>query len=80
MSIVLPGDQVPARHANLKLGPGLQQILTAVNKSEMPVIATRAGELHHSANRSKWWVESNSRQVRLILIIELWYRNSLSPS
>jgi len=62
MSIVLPGDHVPARHANLKLGPGLQQVSTAANKTGMPVIATRAGELHHSANRSKWWIESNSRR------------------
>jgi exosome complex component RRP40 len=64
MSIVLPGDHVPARHANLKLGPGLQQLSTAANQTDIPVIATRAGVLHHSANRSKWWVESNSRRVR----------------
>ena len=76
MSIVLPGDHVAARHANLKLGPGLQQLSKAGVKSEMPVIATRAGGLHFSANRSKWWVESNSRRVSEI-IIESWHRNSV---
>ncbi len=65
MSIVFPGNHVPAQHVNLKLGPGLQQLSTVTaNKTELTVIATRAGELHHSANRSKWWIESNSRRVR----------------
>ena len=66
MSTVLPGDQIPARHVNLKLGPGLLQISTvATNKTtESTVIATRAGTLNHSTNGSKWWIETNSRRVR----------------
>ena len=66
MSTVLPGDQIPARHVNLKLGPGLLQLSTiASNKTtESTVIATRAGTLNHSANGSKWWIETNSRRVR----------------
>jgi len=64
MSIVLPGDRVPAQHVNLKLGPGLQQLSTSTpNATASTVIATRAGELNHSANRSKWWIEGNSRRV-----------------
>jgi len=64
MSTVLPGDQIPARHVNLKLGPGLLQISTvASNKTtESTVIATRAGTLNHSTNGSKWWIETNSRR------------------
>jgi exosome complex component RRP40 len=63
MSVVLPGDHVPAQHVNLKLGPGLLQVSNVVdNKTESNVIATRAGILNHSTNRSKWWVESNSRR------------------
>ena len=66
MSTVLPGDQIPARHVNLKLGPGLLQLSTiASNKTtESTVIATRAGTLNHSTNGSKWWIETNSRRVR----------------
>jgi len=60
MSLVLPGEHVPAQHVNLKLGPGLLQIQSP--NGEPSVISTRAGELKHSANRSKWWVESNSRR------------------
>ncbi|KAJ3508910.1 hypothetical protein NLJ89_g5502 [Agrocybe chaxingu] len=63
MSIVLPGKHVPAQHVNLKLGPGLQQLSTAgPSRIDSTVIATRAGELHHSVNRSKWWIEGNSRR------------------
>ncbi|KDR82595.1 hypothetical protein GALMADRAFT_237989 [Galerina marginata CBS 339.88] len=63
MSIVFPGDHVPAQHVNLKLGPGILQTSNVTsNKTESTIIATRAGDLHHSANRSKWWVESNSRR------------------
>ncbi|KAF7314443.1 hypothetical protein MKEN_00917100 [Mycena kentingensis (nom. inval.)] len=58
---VLPGQIVPAQHVNLKLGPGLLQT-TSVGASSSSIIATRAGTLHHSANRSKWWVENNSRR------------------
>jgi hypothetical protein len=66
MSIVLPGQHVPAQHVNLKLGPGLLQ--TTGNSSgdastSASIIATRAGFLNHSANGSKWWVENNSRRV-----------------
>ncbi|KAH7921325.1 hypothetical protein BV22DRAFT_1114479 [Leucogyrophana mollusca] len=60
MSIVLPGERVPAQHVNLKLGPGLLQLSNS--KGESPIISTRSGSLNHSANRSKWWVENNSRR------------------
>ncbi|KAF5369332.1 hypothetical protein D9758_002800 [Tetrapyrgos nigripes] len=65
MSIVLPGELVPAQHVNLKLGPGLQQVQTgqaSTSRAPSSIIATRAGALHHSANGSKWWIESNSRR------------------
>ncbi|ESK95762.1 exosome complex exonuclease rrp40 [Moniliophthora roreri MCA 2997] len=63
MSVVLPGEQVPAQHVNLKLGPGLLQTSHASNsKANTSIISTRAGTLNHSANRSRWWVESNSRR------------------
>ncbi|KAF8895344.1 hypothetical protein BD779DRAFT_1498988 [Infundibulicybe gibba] len=55
MSFVLPGEDIPAQHVNLKLGPGLLQ-------SNSNVASTRAGILNHSANGSKWWVEYNSRR------------------
>lgn len=61
MSIVLPGETVPAQHVNLKLGPGLQQLSNA--EGSMSIVSTRAGELQHSTNGSKWWVESNARRV-----------------
>ncbi|OSD07413.1 exosome complex exonuclease RRP40 [Trametes coccinea BRFM310] len=60
MSLVLPGEHVPAQHVNLKLGPGLLQISAA--SGEPTIIATRAGEVKHSANRNKWWIEGNSRR------------------
>ncbi|KAE9391030.1 exosome complex exonuclease RRP40 [Gymnopus androsaceus JB14] len=60
MSIVLPGERVPAQHVNLKLGPGLLQSSNA--SSSRSIISTRAGTLNHSANGSKWWIESNSRR------------------
>jgi exosome complex component RRP40 len=56
MPHVLPGEHVPAQHVNLKLGPGLLQLNT------QPVISTRAGQLHHSQNNSRWWVEGNARR------------------
>jgi len=55
--VVLPGEAVDAKHPNLKLGPGLLQL------SDGPIISTKAGVLCHNQNRSKWWVESNSRRV-----------------
>ncbi|KAH7885318.1 exosome complex exonuclease RRP40 [Phlebopus sp. FC_14] len=65
-SIVLPGEYVPARHVNLKLGPGLLQVSappdSAKGSNSQPIVSTRAGGLNHSANKSKWWVESNSRR------------------
>ncbi|PCH40229.1 hypothetical protein WOLCODRAFT_68769 [Wolfiporia cocos MD-104 SS10] len=60
MTLVLPGEQVPAQHVNLKLGPGLLQLSSA--NGDSAIVATRAGDLNHSANRSKWWIESNSRR------------------
>ncbi|EFI27164.1 exosome complex exonuclease RRP40 [Coprinopsis cinerea okayama7 len=63
MAVVLPGEQVPAKHVNLKLGPGLlQQSNYTGESSETTVISTKAGVLNHSTNRSKWWVEGNSRR------------------
>ncbi|TEB22756.1 hypothetical protein FA13DRAFT_1694959 [Coprinellus micaceus] len=60
--LVFPGQSVPAKHVNLKLGPGLQQQASYSDPSESTVVATKAGLLQHSANRSKWWVDSNSRR------------------
>ncbi|KAF8967132.1 hypothetical protein BDZ97DRAFT_1903534 [Flammula alnicola] len=63
MSTVLPGDHIPAQHVNLKLGPGLLQVSSVTSEgTDSTVIATRAGELNYSSNRSKWWIESNSRR------------------
>lgn len=60
ITLTLPGDTVDAHHANLKLGPGLLQVPNSVGESS--IICTRGGVLKHSANKSKWWVESNSRR------------------
>jgi len=60
MTLVLPGENVPAQHVNLKLGPGLLQVSSVGEGSS--IVSTRAGDLNHSANRSKWWIESNSRR------------------
>ncbi|KAI0632027.1 exosome complex exonuclease RRP40 [Trametes polyzona] len=60
MSLVLPGEQVSAQHVNLKLGPGLLQLSSADGRPA--IVSTRAGEVKHSANRSKWWIEGNSRR------------------
>ncbi|KLO15992.1 exosome complex exonuclease RRP40 [Schizopora paradoxa] len=57
----LPGEIVPAQHPNLKLGPGLLQSISGTSDSAT-IVSTRAGELQHSANRSKWWIESNARR------------------
>ncbi|KAJ3722118.1 exosome complex exonuclease RRP40 [Lentinula guzmanii] len=65
MSIVLPGERVPAQHVNLKLGPGLLQasnVSSSTNRTSPSIFATRAGSLNHSANGSKWWVENNARR------------------
>lgn len=64
MPHVLPGEYIPAQHVNLKLGPGLLQQST-VNESPC-VISTRAGDLQHTTNRSKWWIDSNSRRVSIL--------------
>lgn len=68
MNFVLPGENVPAQHVNLKLGPGLLQLSTSDGTG--PIISSRAGVLNHSANRSKWWIESNSRRVCCYLFYE----------
>ncbi|KAI0670971.1 exosome complex exonuclease RRP40 [Trametes maxima] len=60
MSLVLPGEQVSAQHINLKLGPGL--LSTSSAGSQLSIISTRAGEVLHSANRARWWIEGNSRR------------------
>lgn len=59
--IILPGEQVNASHAKLKLGPGLTEISEPSGSSK--IVSTRAGIVKHSSNGSKWWVESNSRRV-----------------
>ncbi|KAL5524329.1 RRP40 [Sanghuangporus sanghuang] len=60
MTTTLPGELVDAKHANLKLGPGL--LVLSDGHGEPNIISTRAGFLKHSTNRSKWLVESNSRR------------------
>ncbi|PIL22353.1 hypothetical protein GSI_15041 [Ganoderma sinense ZZ0214-1] len=60
MSPVLPGEYVPAQHVNLKLGPGLLQQYSV--NGQPVVVSTRAGDVQHSTNRSRWWIESNSRR------------------
>ncbi|KAJ8700078.1 exosome non-catalytic core subunit rrp40, variant 3 [Pleurotus ostreatus] len=67
MSIILPGEHVPARHVNLKLGPGLLQLSSpdkrrGIADEGLGIISTKAGTLHHSTNQSKWWIENNSRR------------------
>ncbi|KAJ3925957.1 MAG: exosome complex exonuclease RRP40 [Lentinula lateritia] len=65
MTIVLPGERAPARHVNLKLGPGLFQnsnASTSTGRAAPSIFATRAGTLNHSSNGSKWWIESNARR------------------
>ncbi|KAH8104696.1 exosome complex exonuclease RRP40 [Cristinia sonorae] len=59
-TFILPGESVPAQHVNLKLGPGLLQYATVDQESR--VASTKAGELHHSANNSRWWIEGNSKR------------------
>lgn len=62
MSVVLPGDVVPARrntHSALKLGPGLLQISSpAVPSGDGPIIATRPGLLMNTGGK-QWWVQRN---------------------
>ncbi|KAI0769042.1 exosome complex exonuclease RRP40 [Trametes elegans] len=60
MSLVLPGEQVPAQHVNLKLGPGLLQLSTG--NGQPVVISTRAGEVMRTAKGNRWWIEGNSRR------------------
>ncbi|KAL1736563.1 exosome complex exonuclease RRP40 [Schizophyllum commune] len=57
MAAVLPGEQVPAQHVNLKLGPGLRQ-----EEGSGKIVATKAGTVHHSPNNARWWVDANSRR------------------
>jgi hypothetical protein len=65
--LVLPGEIVPASHSKLKLGPGLLQTVS-VDSDAQPIITTRAGTLSNSHKGSRWWVEGNSRRVRLMHI------------
>ncbi|KAG7088328.1 hypothetical protein E1B28_012337 [Marasmius oreades] len=62
MSIVLPGEKIPAQHVNLKLGPGLSQTSDASTANSPSIVSTRAGTVNHSSNKSRWWIESNSRR------------------
>jgi len=63
MSIIVPGESVDVQHINLKLGPGLLQVTSNESPGSI-IIATKAGNLNHSANGARWWIESNSRRVR----------------
>ncbi len=67
MSIVLPGDLVPASHPNLKLGPGLVQVIQSGGGSS--VVATKAGELQSSSNGRNWWIESNAKRASEIPLV-----------
>ncbi|KAI0031062.1 hypothetical protein K488DRAFT_79284 [Vararia minispora EC-137] len=58
MPTVLPGEIIPAKHVNLKLGPGLQQEIGGDNLTS--VVTTLAGYLQRSANGARWWVENSS--------------------
>jgi exosome complex component RRP40 len=78
MDIVLPGEIVPAQHVNLKLGPGLLQLTSSDGTGS--IISSRAGTLNHSANRSKWWIEGNSRRVRLSSVESHLTQHTLSMS
>ncbi|KAI0345992.1 exosome complex exonuclease RRP40 [Trametopsis cervina] len=60
MTHVLPGEVVPAKHVNLKLGPGLLQVANV--GQDAAVVSTKAGVLKHAANNKLWWIESNSRR------------------
>lgn len=62
--LVLPGDVLPnISKLSLKLGPGLLQLPST--SSSRDIISTRAGLLNQTANGTSFWVESNSRRVRL---------------
>jgi len=60
MSVVLPGEAIAIQHVNLKLGAGLLQRSDA--KGNGSIVSDRAGVLSHSANKSKWWIETNARR------------------
>ncbi|KAI0260246.1 exosome complex exonuclease RRP40 [Gloeopeniophorella convolvens] len=60
MSVVLPGELVYAQHKNIKLGPGLQQVIG--EQGESSTVVTRAGTLEQNAKGNKFWVEGNSRR------------------
>ncbi|KAI0688894.1 exosome complex exonuclease RRP40 [Earliella scabrosa] len=60
MTSILPGERVPAQHVNLKLGPGLLQ-QSSIN-GQPTVVSTRAGDVQHSKNRARWWIEGNARR------------------
>lgn len=76
-SDVLPGERVPAQHVNLKLGPGLRQLSAhRVPSNGQTIISTRAGQLHHSANNSRWWVVGNARRVSLVHHLDMYMQSS----
>ena len=68
MTSVLPGERVPAQHVNLKLGPGLLQ-QSSIN-GQPAVVSTRAGDVQHSKNRARWWIEGNARRVSATVAVE----------
>lgn len=63
MSVVLPGELIQSQHKTLKLGPGLQQSVDQQGRAAF--IVTRAGTLEQNAKGNKFWVEGNSRRVRV---------------
>lgn len=75
MTHVLPGENIPAQHVNLKLGPGLTQ--TSDFAKTNIVLSTRAGELQHTADNRKWWIEGNSRRVSPVCSVRASISNSI---
>ncbi len=63
MPVVLPGEVVQTQHKTLKLGPGLQQFADPEGRTSN--IVTRPGTLEQNAKGNQFWVEGNSRRVRL---------------
>lgn len=66
MSLVLPGEHVPAQHVNLKLGPGLLQ--SSSTQGQAAIVSTRAGEVMNNPKGNKWWIEGNSRRVSVLMM------------
>lgn len=83
--VILPGDSLPASSSaattSLKLGPGLDSLLTVTGSSPATsvhkgkareVVANRAGLLGYQEEGEveKWWVEGQTRRVRFFFSLE----------